>query len=147
MTFQIERLEFEELCSFLRLQAEDSFLDLKDDNRLKMLAEKWSSNAECSTCRNDVGQLIGMIAFYANGKGVDFAYIPHVYVSPMYRRKGVFSKMLEFVERYITEKGFREIRLEVAKHNNRAQHSYQCNGFDIMPSLNTGHSFYMSKKV
>lgn len=147
MIFQIEQLGLEEMSVFLRMQAEDSFPDLKDEDRLKMLAEKWSNNAECSTCRDDNGNLIGMIAFYANGKGVDFAYIPHLYVSPMYRRKGVFSKMLEFVERYITEKGFHEIRLEVAKHNNRAQHSYQCNGFDIMPSLNTGHSFYMSKKV
>jgi len=148
MTFQFERLEFEELCSFLRLQAEDSFLDLKDDNRLKMLAEKWSKNADCSTCRNDEGQLIGMIAFYANGKGVDFAYIPHVYVSPMYRRKGIFSNMLEIVTRHTKEKGFHEIRLEVDKQNKRAQQCYQRNGFDIIPSQNTDlHSFYMSKKV
>ena len=148
MTFQLERLKFDELCAFLRLQAEDTFLDLKNEERLIMLAEKWSSNAEFSTCKNDVGQLIGMIAFYANGQGSDFAYIPHVYVSPMYRRKGIFSNMLEIVVRHIKEKGFDEIRLEVDKQNRGAQQSYQRNGFDIMSSNNSdSHSFYMIKKV
>lgn len=148
MTFQIERLELEELIAFLRLQAEDSFPGLRDEDRLKMLAEKWSSNADCSTCRDNEGKLVGMIAFYANGQDADFAYIPHVYVSPMYRRKGIFSNMLENVVRYIKEKGFHEIRLEVGKLNNRAQQSYQCNGFDAMPSNNSDVlSFYMSKKV
>jgi ribosomal protein S18 acetylase RimI-like enzyme len=148
MTFQIERLELEELIAFLHFQAEDSFPSMKDENRLKMLAEKWSSNADCSTCRDNEGKLVGMIAFYANGQGADFAYIPHVYVLPMYRRKGIFSNMLENVVRYIKEKGFHEIRLEVGKLNNRAQQSYQCNGFDVMPSNNSDVlSFYMSKKV
>lgn len=148
MTFQIEGLKLEELCAFLRLQAEDTFPDLKNEERLIMLAEKWSSNAEYSTCRNNEGQLIGMIAFYANHQGADFAYIPHVYVSPMYRRKGIFSNMLEIVVRRIKEKGFHEIRLEVDRQNKRAQHSYQCNGFDIMPSYNSDlHSFFMSKIV
>lgn len=148
MTFQIERLGLGELITFLRLQAEDAFPNLKDEERLQMLAEKWSNNAECATCRNDEGQLVGMIAFYANGKGVDFAYIPHVYVSPMYRRKGLFSNMLGFVVRHIKDKGFHEIRLEVDKQNKRAQHCYQCNGFDIMSSQDSNlRSFYMSKKV
>lgn len=148
MIFQIERLEFEELSVFLRLQAEDCFPNLKDEERLKILAEKWSSNAEWSTCRDDEGHLIGMIAFYANGQGADFAYIPHVYVSPMYRRKGIFSNMLEIIARHIKEKGFHEIRLEVDKQNKRAQYSYQSNGFDIMPSHNSNrHSFFMNKKV
>ena len=148
MIFQIERLGFEELSAFLRLQAEDSFPDLKEEERLNLLAEKWSKYAECSTCRNDDGHLIGMIAFYANAQGVEFAYIPHVYVSPKYRCKGIFSCMLEMVEKYTKEKGFFEIRLEVDKQNKRAQQSYQCNGFDIMPSQNPDiQSFYMSKKI
>ena len=148
MIFQIEKLEPDELSDFLRLQAEDSFPDLKNEGRLKMLVEKWSSNAECSTCRDEKGNLIGMIAFYANGRGADFAYIPHVYVSPMYRLKGIFSNMLEMVVGHIKEKGLHEIRLEVDKQNKRAQQSYQCNGFDIIPSNNSDfHSIYMSKKI
>jgi len=41
MIFQIEKLGFEELSSFLRLQAQDTFPDLKDEGRLKTFAEKW----------------------------------------------------------------------------------------------------------
>lgn len=44
-------------------------------------------------------KMVCMIASYANGQGADFAYIPHVYMSPMYRRKGIFSNMLEIVAR------------------------------------------------
>lgn len=132
MTFQIERLGVEELSAFLRLQAEDTFSDLKNEERLKMLAEKWSKNADCSTCRDDDGQLVGLIAFYANGQGADFAYIPHVYVSPRYRKKGLFALMLEKTKRDVKEKGLAMIRLEVAKENRIAQHSYLRNGFTFI---------------
>lgn len=144
MTFQIERLEFEDLCAFLHLQANDAFPDLKDEKRLKMLAEKWSNNAECSTCRDNDGNLIGMIAFYANRQGADFAYIPHVYVSSDYRRKGLFSLMMHRLIHYVKEKGFSEVRLEVAANNEIAQRSYQRNGFRFLPgqSENVG-SLYM----
>ena len=144
MTFQIERLGLEELRTFLRLQAEDYFPDLKNEERLKMLAEKWSTNAECSTCRDNDGNLIGMIAFYANRQGADFAYIPHVYVSPDYRRRGLLSMMLHRLIPYVKEKGFPEIRLEVAKNNRIAQQSYLHNGFRYVSSQgdNVG-SLYM----
>ena len=129
MIFQIERIDFEELCAFLRLQAEDSFPDLKDEKRLKMLAEKWSTNAECSTCRNDEGQLVGMIAFYANGQGADFAYIPHVYVSSKYRKRGLFSQMFSIAEEYIRTKGYSKIKLEVHNHNTEAIRAYLNHSF------------------
>lgn len=143
MIFQIERLEFEELSSFLRLQAADCFPDLKDEERLKMLAEKWSENAECSTCRDDGGNLIGMVAFYANGQSADFAYIPHVYVSSGYRNIGVFSRMLNFVVGYVKKKGLSEIRLEVRIDNNIAQSAYKKNGFVQCGSVSP-NSIYLS---
>jgi ribosomal protein S18 acetylase RimI-like enzyme len=141
MIFQIEHLAFEELSSFLRLQAEDTFPDLKDEERLKMLAEKWSKNAECSTCRDDDGQLVGMIAFYANGQGADFAYIPHVYVSPEFRNRGLFARMLNAVEQYVKLKGFGIIRLEVAKNNEKAKNAYIRNGFHHSKDVNENSSF------
>ena len=146
MTFQIERLGFEELCGYLRLQAEDSFPDLKDEKKLKMLAEKWSTNAECSTCRNDEGQLVGIIAFYANGQGADFAYIPHVYVSPEYRHKGQFAKLLQIMETYVKQKDFAKIRLEVNNDNVIAKNSYLRQGFveDVIAGKNT---VYMVKNI
>lgn len=146
MTYQIERLKYKELSAFLRLQAEDSFPDLKNEERLEMLADKWSTNADSCTCRDDEGQLVGMIAFYANGQGSDFAYIPHVYVSPDYRQKRLFTRMLDIVANYVKEKGFHEIRLEVDKQNKCAQHSYRSNGFDMLFSDSPNdNSFYMRK--
>jgi ribosomal protein S18 acetylase RimI-like enzyme len=146
MTFQIERLGLEELSAFLRLQAEDSFPDLKNEERLKMLAEKWSNNAECSTCRNDEGQLIGMIAFYANGQGAEFAYIPHVYVSPKYRHQGLFAKMFQMMETYVKKKGFIKVKLEVDNDNVTAKNSYLRQGF-VDDSMAHEKTVYMVKSI
>lgn len=146
MTYQIERLEFEELCAFLRLQAEDSFPNLKNEERLKMLAEKWSEYAEFCICRDDDEKLAGMIAFYSNNVLVGFAYIAHVYVTPEYRRHGLFSKMLEKMEVYVSGKGFHEIRLEVGKNNHSAQSAYLRNGFSQEANATT-ESDYMVKPL
>jgi ribosomal protein S18 acetylase RimI-like enzyme len=146
MTFQIERLGFTELCDFLRFQAEDSFPDLKDEDRLKMLAEKWSKNAECSTCKDEGGNLIGMIAFYANGQGAEFAYIPHVYVSPDYRHQGLFAKMLQIMEKYVKQKGFHKIKLEVRNDNDIAKNSYLRQGF-VDDSIAHEKTVYMVKSI
>ncbi len=129
MNIAIEQLQLDELKAFLREQAEDAFPDLKDEQRLNMLAEKWATNAEFCTCRNDEGSLVGMIAFYANGKGADFAYIPHVYVSHNYRGKGVFKQMLLMVENTVRTRGFKEVRLEVHNDNKTAIRSYERTGF------------------
>lgn len=148
MNIAIEQLQLDELKAFLREQAEDAFPDLKDEQRLNMLAEKWATNAEFCVCRDEKNLLVGMIAFYDNQPESGIAYIPHVYVSIEYRRNGFFTSMLDIVSSYVKEKGFHEIRLEVDKQNKCAQHSYQSNGFIIMCSSNSkGNSFYMRKQL
>ena len=87
-----------------------------------------------------------MIAYYANGKGVDFAYIPHVYVSPRYRKLGLFSRMLNTIEKYVQEKGFSEIRLEVENDNWGAQSAYLKNGF-LLKKIASPRSIYMVKSL
>jgi ribosomal protein S18 acetylase RimI-like enzyme len=129
MNFAIEQLQLDELRNFLREQADDAFPDLKDEQHLNTLAEKWSKNAEFCACRNAEGGLVGMIAFYANGEGADFAYIPHVYVSPDFQGKGVFKQMLQLVENKVRAKGFEEIRLEVHNDNHAALECYKRTGF------------------
>ena len=129
MVITIEQLSFEELSAFLRKQADDAFPELKDEEKLDMLAKKWSSNAECCTCRGIDGSLKGIVVFYANGIGSDFAYIPHVYVSPSHQRKGLFTRMFEVVVGYVKLKGVSEIRLEVGNDNQRAEMAYLKNGF------------------
>lgn len=145
ITCQIERLDYDELLGFMRQQAEDSFPSLKEEEHLLAFSKKLHTHAEFCLCRNE-GKLVGMIAFYANGQGVDFVYIPHVYVSPDYRQKGLFTCMLDIIVNYVKKKGFHEIRLEVDKQNKFAQHSYQNNGFEFISSRNIEvHSLYMRK--
>lgn len=146
MTFQIERLGFEELCAFLHIQAEDTFPDLKNEERLKMLAEKWSQNAECSTCRDDKALILGMIAFYANVKGADIAYIPHVYILPNYRHQGLFGQMLQRIETYVKQKGFTKLKLEVNSENVTAKCSYLKQGF-VEVAIASEKSVYMIKSI
>lgn len=146
MKYTIERLSFEELTAFLRVQSEDVFPDLKDEQRLKTLAEKWSANAEICTCRDEKNRLIGMIAFYANRPEDLIAYIPHVYVSAEYRGQRIFSSMLHLVETYVKEKGFQLLRLEVKKDNKIAQKAYLHYGFSIVEET-TDKSCYMQYKI
>lgn len=129
MKYTIERLSFEELAAFLKIQAEDAFPDLKDELRLNTLAEKWSTNADICTCRDDDNGLIGMIAFYANRPEDLVLYIPHVYVKTDYRGQSIFKTMLNQVEKYVKEKGFQLLRLEVKKTNIIAQKAYLSHGF------------------
>lgn len=146
MNIAIEQLQLDELKAFLREQAEDAFPDLKDEQRLNMLAEKWIANAEFCTCRDSEGSLIGMVAFYANGEGSDFAYIPHVYVSPNFRGKGVFKQMFQMVENNVRAKGFQEIRLEAHNDNHAALKSYERVGFARYGAVG-GDSVFLKKTI
>lgn len=146
MNITIEQLPLEELQAFLREQANDAFPDLKDEQRLKMLSEKWYSQAEFCTCRDDNKQLVGMIAFYANQSELGAAFIPHVYISKEYRGTGFFRKMLQEVEEYVKLKGFSSIRLEVKNDNLRAQKAYSNNGFYVS-SKASGNSLFMKYEI
>lgn len=146
MKIAIEHLEFEELLTFLRIQAEDSFPDLKDEHRLNMLAMKWYIHAEFSTCRDEDNRLVGIIAFYANLPKNGIAYIPHIYLSGEYRGTGVFKELLLHVKEYVRAKGFKYLRLEVQRNNNRAQRAYINNGFQIDEDASE-NSFYMRCEI
>lgn len=143
MTIAIEHLSLKELKSFLREQALDTFPALKDEHRLTMLAAKWYKHAEFCTCRDDSGQLVGMIAFYANQPETGIAYIPHVYVSPAYRGRGIFSQMFQKVVAYVKQKGYTSIKLEVSKDNMTAQKAYIKQGFQFLPDNSGDTSHFM----
>ena len=145
ITCQIEQIDYDELLGFMRQQAEDAFPSLKDEERLLAFSKKLHTHAEFCLCR-DNGKLVGMIAFYANGQGADFAYIPHVYVSPGYRKSGLFSQMLKIIEKYVKEKSFSEIKLEVRNDNKNAQSAYLKNGFSY-DELASPESVYMVKRL
>ena len=142
MTITFEQLQLDELKSFLREQANDTFPSLKDEQRLNTLAEKWQTHAEFCTCRDDKGGLVGMIAFYANRPKEKMAYLTHVYVCNEYRNKGVFKKMFYYIAETVHEKGFELIRLEVKKDNLLAQKAYTNIGFHIKEYIDE-YSLYM----
>jgi ribosomal protein S18 acetylase RimI-like enzyme len=142
MVFLIERLSLTELKSFLQKQADEFFFDLRDKNRLTTLAEKWSTLALFSTCRDERMDLVGMIAFYANRCEGKVSYIPHVYVSSEYRGFKVFSSMMRLVEDYVKRKGYIYLRLEVKKDNIIAQRAYLHYGFSFIEDASES-SFFM----
>lgn len=146
MRISIEQLSLEELQSFLREQAEDSFPDLKDAERLKGLSEKWNSHAEFCICRNDEGLMIGMIAFYANRPDREVVYFPHVYVRSECRGQKIMTSMLYVIERYVKERGFKSMCLEVNKSNSIAQIAYTKYGFSYCGEA-SDNSIYLQFKI
>jgi ribosomal protein S18 acetylase RimI-like enzyme len=87
-----------------------------------------------------------MIAFYANGQGAEFAYIPHVYVSPKYRHMGLFARMLQMIETYVKQKGFAKIKLEVDNDNVIAKNAYLRQGF-VEDAIAHERTVYMVKSI
>ena len=131
ITCQREKPDYTEFLSYMRYQIDDAFPHLRGEERTVSFTDKLYAHADFCFCRDD-GHLVGMIAYYANGKGADFAYLAQVYVSPNYRRMGLCSRMLDFVTQDAKSKGFQEIRLEVYKYNEDAQHYYTNHCFVTM---------------
>lgn len=145
LTFLIEKPDYVELLGYMHFQIADAFPALQGKERTKAFIDKLYANADFCFCRDD-GHLVGMIAYYANGEGADFAYIAQVYVSPDYRRQGLFTRMLDLVVRDALRKGFLEIRLEVYKNDKVAQRCYAENGFVTM-EMAQQDTLYMRKPV
>jgi len=146
MNIAIEHLQLSELVTSLREQADDAFPNLKDEQRLKILAEKWCMYAVFCTCRDEDGQLVGMIAFYANQPDTKIAYIPHIYVSKEFRCHGVFAQMLNRVIQYVKLQEFQQIKLEVSKDNMIAIRAYLKQGFKTCKGV-IEKSIYMTKQL
>lgn len=145
LKYEIGKIGYEEFISFMDKQANDTFPTLLDEKWRLTFSNKLYFNAEFCFCRAN-NALIGMIAFYANRKDVDFAYLPHIYVSPEYRGQGVFAQMFQLVEKEIIQRGFSGIRLQVDTNNVRGQHAYIKQGFAIGKAANID-SIYMEKRL
>ena len=145
MTSQIEKPDYAELLGYMRYQIADAFPALRGEKRTKAFTDKLYTHADFCFCR-DNGHLVGMIAYYSNGKGADFAYIAQTYVSPDYRQQGLLTRMMDLVVRDVLRKGFLEIRLEVYKRDKLAQFCYLKNGFVAMEMAH-GDKLYMLKRL
>lgn len=145
ITCLIEKIDYVEFQDYMQFQIADAFPALREEERTKAFIDKLYAHADFCFCRDD-GHLVGMIAYYANNEGADFAYITQAYVSPNYRRHGLFTRMLDLVIRDVLRKGFFEIRLEVYKKDKVAQRCYAENGFVPMEKARQD-TLYMRKPI
>lgn len=146
MTITIEHLQLPELIVYLHKQEEETFPERKDKERLNMLSEKWHKHAEFCTCRDEEGQLVGMLGFYANQPETGIAFIIRVYVNPQLRGIGIFEEMLHLVQNYIKQREYSHLRLEVRKDNQIAQKAYLKQGFHYERDCND-QTFFMKKSL
>ena len=145
ITCQKEKPDYSEFLSYMHYQIDDAFPHLRGEERTISFTDKLYAHADFCFCRDD-GYLVGMIAYYANSEGADFAYLAQVYVSPDYRRMGLCSHMLELVTQDAKSKGFQEIRLEVYKNDSKSQRCYLRNGFLAM-DIAKPDTIYMNKTI
>lgn len=147
ITCQIEKPDYNELLEYMRFQIDDAFPLLRGEERIKSFTEKLFSHADFCFCRNE-GRLVGMIAYYANGRGANFAYLAQAYVSPGYRKEGLYTRMLNIVTNDVKNKGFYEIQLEVVSQNEISLCCHLRKGFKIINSdMPNAQSYFMSKTI
>ncbi len=59
-------------------------------------------------------------------------------VSPAYRNKGIGSKLLQFAEDSLSEKGCMKINLQVVSSNSDVQEFYRKNGYKVEERISMG---------
>lgn len=107
------------------------------------LSEKWALYADVITAKNENGDLLGLIVYYANR--LPQVFTTHVWVDVSVRGRGICGKMLKFQERICALKGFTEHHLEVACNNISAIKAYKKFGFDEVELL--GSSIILGKHI
>ncbi|OGO27729.1 MAG: hypothetical protein A2W33_08600 [Chloroflexi bacterium RBG_16_52_11] len=87
----------------------------------------------------DVG-IIGQLFVQLNSlrmelaDGVTRAYLYAFRIKPDYRRNGVGSHMLNYVENHLIKQGFRYICLNVSRDNTEARELYERSGYRVVAS-------------
>lgn len=105
-------------------------------------AAKLSRFASFVLCLEDE-RVIGFLAYYLNNEG-GFAYIPQIWVSDQYQRKGIGSSMIAALVGMIPN-GVNSVRLEVRKNNPKAYAFYLKGGYTVIEERNG--KFLMEKKI
>lgn len=144
MKYSIEKLSQKKVLELL-LECNNSFTPPLSENipyTIEQYANRLSSNATFVLCSDD-GKTIGFIAFYINEES-GFLYIPQIWVSDAYQRRGIGAIMMETLKKRISST-IKAIRLEVRKNNRKAVPFYIKFGFI---SINDeGNKYLMEKKL
>ena len=95
--------------------------------------EMFSQNYQCIGVFN-ASVLIGIAGLWFqtrlySGRSCE---LDHVYILPEYRRFGVGSKLISFVEEHVCNKGFECLELNTYSQNTLSHKFYYNNGFKIL---------------
>lgn len=112
-------------------------LDLKD------YAQKLCDYAIVYTLWQD-DQVCGFVTFYANDRLNETAYLAQIAVKPKFYNQGMGHKLLNLAMETATEKGMKEMKLEVYNRNQAAISFYEKQGFTIS-RVGPGEFSYMQK--
>jgi ribosomal protein S18 acetylase RimI-like enzyme len=144
MEYRCQKLSSEKVLSLLR-QAENSFAPPLSHNipyTLHEYANKLSENAMFVVCIDD-DEIIGFTAYYINTEG-RYVYIPQIWVSDQYQRRGIGSLMVDNMIESLPNT-IESIRLEVRKNNEKAYSFYLKCMYSVI-ELKNG-KYLMEKKI
>lgn len=144
MVYSIKKLSHVDVLRLLQ-DCENSFTPPLSKNipyTIDEYAKKLSTNATFVVCE-DEGVIIGFTAFYTNKEG-GFFYIPQIWVSDNYQRKGIGACMMEQLI-IKTPNCVKSIRLEVRKNNEKAVSFYEKSGFKLIEDI--GNKVLLEKMI
>jgi ribosomal protein S18 acetylase RimI-like enzyme len=135
MLYSIKKLDYTIVVNLL-YNCENSFNPPLSHNipfTVDEYAMRLANNASFVVCEEN-GEIIGFTAFYTNIPG-GFVYIPQIWVSDDYQRKGIGAKMMDVLIQ-CAPKDIQSIRLEVRRNNEKAFSFYAKNGFSCIGDSN-----------
>lgn len=144
LDYRCQKLIYEDVLCLLT-KAENSFTPSLSQNipyTLEEYAKKLSENASFVVVE-DNEEAIGFVAYYTNIEG-GFVYIPQIWVSDFYQRKGVGSSMVDMLISNVPSI-IRSIRLEVRKNNEKALSFYVKNQYVVIDEK--GDKYLMEKLI
>lgn len=116
------------------------FFNICDESSVLQLAEKIAGHATVLTAVVD-GENAGMTGYYCNDTQSKKAYITVVVIKPDFRGMGIGTAMIKRVISDCADRGFKTVRLEVNRDNQRAIHMYTKLGFRKVEET-SNNSFY-----
>jgi ribosomal protein S18 acetylase RimI-like enzyme len=90
--------------------------------------------------------ILGFVAFYANDKKTNIAYLTQIAVQPEVANRGIGRMLLEKCIKTSKANGMSILKLEVYKYNLNAIRFYEKNGFDFYDNASV-ESIYMIKRI
>lgn len=136
--FQFGDIAIAEIEKYL-IKADKFFIPaLSEKVNIKAFATKFHNNGIVITAVHN-NNIIGLLAFYCNDMKGKLAFITNMSVLPEFYGKGIAAKMMNHCVKYVIEKNFIYIGLEVNKLNERAISFYIKYDFKIEADHNESH--------